>query len=362
MAEYLDVPIETDPDALAEDAFDYISDQVPGWEPNAGNLEVWLIEALARMSAEVRDLASMVPETIFRYFGGSLLGIEPIEAAGASADTTWTVIDTIVATEEGTESSGLGGAGAAMELIDPLDFVNTVVLTSATAGGVDAETDATYLNRLADNLRLLTPRPIVPDDFATLARNIPGVERALAIDGYNPVGGTYNNERMVAVALQDASGNAVSTAIKTQVDAMLQAQREVNFVVNVIDATYTTFDVTFTAIAYPGWDLPAVEVAAESAVATYLSPSNWGRTTNRLFEAAGMTGDPGDTDTDDRSWVNETVMRYLELATVINNVEGINYVSALTFGISGQALGSVNVTLPGAAPLPRPGVINGSVS
>ena len=51
MAEYLDVPIETDPDALAEDAFDYISDQVPGWEPNAGNLEVWLIEALARMSA-----------------------------------------------------------------------------------------------------------------------------------------------------------------------------------------------------------------------------------------------------------------------------------------------------------------------
>ena len=143
---------------------------------------------------------------------------------------------------------------------------------------------------------------------------------------------------------------------------MLQAQREVNFVVNVIDATYTTFDVTFTAIAYPGWDLPAVEVAAESAVATYLSPSNWGRTTNRLFEAAGMTGDPGDTDTDDRSWVNETVMRYLELATVINNVEGINYVSALTFGISGQALGSVNVTLPRAAPLPRPGVINGSVS
>src|SRR4051794_13291250 len=66
---------------------------IPGWRPQEGHLEVWLIEVLARMEAETRDVASRVPVSIFRYYGKSVLGILSIDAARASVETTWTVVD-----------------------------------------------------------------------------------------------------------------------------------------------------------------------------------------------------------------------------------------------------------------------------
>src|SRR5512132_2532567 len=91
---YIDVPIETDPTDLAEEAFGYIEEQVPGWLPSPGNLEAWLIEALALLAGELRDLAALVPEEIFRYFGSSILDLPPYEATQATATTTWSAINT----------------------------------------------------------------------------------------------------------------------------------------------------------------------------------------------------------------------------------------------------------------------------
>jgi uncharacterized phage protein gp47/JayE len=65
----------------------------------------------------------------------------------------------------------------------------TVTLDAPTAGGVDAESDADYLDRLHELLTLLAPRPILPNDFAVLARTVAGVGRATAIDLYNPTTG-----------------------------------------------------------------------------------------------------------------------------------------------------------------------------
>jgi hypothetical protein len=70
------------------------------------------------------------------------------------------------------------------------------ILVTATAAsdatlttGVDAETDSAYLNRLVVELGLIAPRPITTNDYASLAQNVVGIYRALAIDGFNP----YNN-------------------------------------------------------------------------------------------------------------------------------------------------------------------------
>ena len=342
MPEYIEFPVDTDPESLAEDAFDYIQAHFPGWVPNDANLDTIMIEVGARLAAEARDVASIVPVDIFTYFG-ELVGIPPVMATPASVETTWTMIDyagytipsgtqvgiriagdelipfetitdtiippgsyqafnvLIFAIEPGGESSQIGTANGPVELIDTLDFVTTITQEVLTSGGVDAETEEEYLDRLRTRLQLLAPRPIIARDYAIMAQDIAGVERAIALDGYNPINQTSNNERMVAVAAVDSAGEQISVPVKAQVDAYLQSLREVNFIVNVFDPTYSVVDVTFAAKALPGYDPAVVEVEAEEAVTNYLSPANWG-----LVESG-----VGDTSASSQSWVNQQYVRYL---------------------------------------------------
>lgn len=496
MPEYIDVPIETDPEVLSGEVFDYLQARIPGWVPNAGNLETILTEALARIGAEIRDVASRVPVSVFRWFG-PLVGVYPVDATSAVAQTTWTMIDdsgytipadtligiraagdqlvifqtiddvivppgdtmtavggvTAIAVTPGAAGSGLGTPGQEIELSSLLDYVTAVTLVAATTGGIDAEADFDYLNRLRTELQLLTPRPILPQDFAVLARNISGVARALAIDLYKPgtdetqrvtitgaptsggirltfsgqqtgagaivfdsnagavqtalealsnidvgdllvTGGPFpatpidvkfrgpkggtdqpamtvtstlgggsspaaavttptpgvapetTRERAVTVALTDEVGQPVTSTAATAVDAYLQSLREVNFEVYVIDPTYTTIHVTFTVTIYDGFVPADVVAAAEAAVAAYLSPAAWGlpRTGDRFI------------------WLQKTYVRYLELATVLNNTEGVDEVTALQLGVEGGALSTADVILSGAAPLPQPGTITGTAA
>jgi hypothetical protein len=383
MAEYIEPPITTEPDDLAEEAFAYLEDAIPGWLPAPGNLETWLVEANAQLAGELMDVASAVPTSIFRYYGATVLGLPPNEAQSATGTTTWTARDAagytieagtlvgiaaagdellpfevqsgtviapgattatgviVVAVDPGTDANGLT---AAPEVIDPLDWVASVVLTgvpAATAGGVDEESDADYLDRLHELLGLLAPRPILPNDFAVLARSVAGVGRATAIDLYNPGPPVATNvPRCVTVVVAGDNGLAVGAGVKASVDALLQSLREVNFLVFVIDPTYTAIAVTFTFTTYPAYTPATVEAAAEAAVADYLSPANFGR--------PPYGDDPG-------VWIADTKVRYLEVAEVINRVEGVWYVASLT--VNG---GTVDVPLPGPGPLPMPGAINGT--
>lgn len=379
MANYVNAPIPVDPDELEAQAYETIQAQFPDWEPAEGNLDVRIIKAFALICATIGEDATDANDTIFRYFGSELAGLPPLEASAATGETTWVLIDTdghtipagtvvgvdngerliefqtvsdtviapaadtatgvdVVAVEAGEDGNDLTGDAT---LIDQLDYVNTVTLTTTTSGGVDEETDEDYLNRLVELLRLLTPRPILPEDFSVLAKTVAGVGRATAINGYNPADSTYDNERMITVAVADEDGAALSNPVKTAVDEYLTEQREVNFVVHVIDPTSNTIDVTFTAVAWTNWDPAEVETAAEAAVADYLSPATWGRSQEG----------------DDSQWNNKTVVRYLELAGVLENVSGLDYVTALT--IEG---GTSDVTMTGVAPLPTPGTISGTVT
>jgi hypothetical protein len=380
MAEYIEPPITTEPDDLAEDAFAYLEDAIPGWLPAPGNLETWLVEANAQLAGELMDVASAVPTSIFRYYGETVLGLPPNEAQSATGTTTWTARDAagytieagtlvgiaaagdelmpfevqsetviapgatkaigvvVVAVDPGTDSNGLT---AVPEVIDPLDWVASVALAGATAGGVDDESDADYLDRLHELLGLLSPRPILPNDFAVLARTVAGVGRSTAIDLYNPGPPVATNvPRCVTVVVAGDNGLPVGAGVKTTVDALLQSLREVNFLVFVIDPSYTAIAVTFTFTTYPAYNAATVEAAAEAAVADYLSPANFGR--------PPYGDDPG-------VWIADTKVRYLEVAEVINRVEGVWYVASLT--VNG---GTVDVALPGPGPLPTPGAINGT--
>jgi hypothetical protein len=388
MPDYIEIPIAVDADTLAQEAYDFLQAVMPGWAPASSNLETWLIEAAARLASVIGTLASTVPSSIFRWFGANLVGVPPIDATPATTTTTWTVKNTagytipggtqvaipgagdtliafetvgdviiapgasatasgeipIVAITPGADGSGLGGAGTTVELLETLEFVTAITQTAATTGGVDAEDDATYLDRLRTELQLLTPRPILPAEFAALARNTAGVYRALAVDGYNPADDTTGNPRMVCLFLIDIGGSEVGSTIETAVVASLQAQRELNFVVNVAAPTYTSIDVTYSIHVQENFDPAVVEANVSQALDDMLNPANWG------LPAGG----------DQPDWLPDATVRYTDTARTILNIPGVDHIASLEIGVHGGALGASDVALTGQAPLTEVGTITGS--
>lgn len=447
MAGYIGIPIETDPDVLSADALDALVARYPGFSPKEAHLEVWVTEVCARMNAETRDVARLVPDSIFQYFGESLVNVAPVLAVSATALTNWTMQDSagytveqgtvvayrvagdrlvpfstlqtiavlpgatvalgvaIQALEPGASSNALGPAG--LELVDSLAFVSSITAVGATSGGVDAETDPEYLGRLRDELTLLTPRFVLASDAAVLARRIAGVHRAIGIDNYQserivatasrtsgsttvtgpsgsfssedvgrtatgvdiPAGSTIATfvsatqitlssaatstaasfaltlgaraarEKTISLAAVDQAGNNLTQLVKNNLSAYLQTMREVNFIVDVVDPTRTVVSVNFQVVAFSEYDLLDLGTRARAAISAYLSPATW---------AGGGETPP--------VWrTNENVVRYLEVAEVLNRVDGVNYVSDLT--INGAA---TNVALAGVTPLPTVGAVTGT--
>lgn len=400
MADYIVDPIETDPDVLELQAYDRLQARWAGWVPNNNNLETWQISVLARMVAEAMDVAANVPPAIFKYLGRTVFGIPPIEAVAARVNSTWTVTDNaggrtilagwtvliddpidgpvvfsvisdvvlpagnlstgvgevvLQAVDEGEVGNGLGGLGITAQQYDPpITWITGITLTSATGGGADEEDDDTYLDRLARKLTLLTPRPILPRDFEILAADVAAqngvTARVLALDGYDPVGATFSNERMVALYIVNAlTGANLASPVKATIDAALQALREVNFVVTVNDPTRTTVDITAAAKALPGY-LPAdVKASAESALQAYFDPANYGIPVDE--SAASLT-----------TWLNKPIVYHQDVSTVVNNVPGFDRWTTLTIGLNGGAQAATDQALPGAAPITLPGVITVTVT
>lgn len=246
---YIDVPIDTDPQDLLTDCYNYLAANIPGWAPAQGNLDVWLLMAIASICAETRDVASLVPASIFRWFGANLINVPPIDDAPAVLTSTWTMVDTngytipagtqvaipiagaspipfittadtviapgssvatnvqLQAVNPGADANTIGSIAGPITLLDALTFVSTVVQSSLPTGGVDAELDEDYLNRLASELQLLAPRPILARDFAIYSRNVTNVYRVAAYDGYNPL---HNLMTLNDASLETSIGNWIA--------------------------------------------------------------------------------------------------------------------------------------------------------
>lgn len=224
---YIRFPIDTDPETLVAEFISFVRGYYPDYAASDANLDMIIARFFAFKAGEIRDLASDVQDDIFRFYGATLVGLQPTDATEASGTTTWTLVDTlghtipagtavslqtaegiaipfvtvsdvivpvgsnnatgvlIQALQPGSVASNLTGP---VTLIDVKDWISSVVLVGTTSGGVDAETDADYLDRLTRHLQRLSTRPILAADFASAAFDaVPAVDRALAIDGYNPI-------------------------------------------------------------------------------------------------------------------------------------------------------------------------------
>lgn len=386
---YIAIPFNLDPEQLIEDIYADFELAWPGWEPSPGNFETWAARAYVyRLILPLMENAADVPGEIFSRWGQDVINVPIHEATPATGTTTWTMVDnagyTIPAgTQVGIATAGdtsvgfavveevlvlpgstTTGAGAVLieaiepgedgneltadpTMVDALSYVSGIVLTAPTSGGLEAEDPLAYLSRLTDELKTFSESAILARDVAIIARSVAGVQRAAALDNYlpgtddpdNPA--TWDTEKACAVAVHDAAGAACSAPVKAEVDSLLQSKREVNFIFNVIDPTFTPIDVRFHVVMQTGFDQATGEANVIAAIRDFLSPAQWGQS---------PVGDAS-------SWVNRRTAYYQDLVTVLNNQEGVDRYSNLEWRKGAVAYGTGDITLSGAAALPQPGVV-----
>jgi hypothetical protein len=385
MAQFLDPTIAPDADVaqIEQAIYNFITSYYPNWEPNDGNLEVWISKAVARIGGDIWDLTKDVTTEIFKQFGQTIVNIPPIGAQVSTGLTTWTMVDdggytirdgTMLSitpspsddpigfvvvgdfvVPSGSTTTGLGevviqsietGAATAdltgdPELIDALAFVadNGIAMEGATTGGADDEDADVYLNRLVEEIQLFSPRPVVARDFATLAKRVPGVARAVGIDNLNPVDHTTDNEKMVAIAAVDANGVAVGAGVKDQIEALYAIngpyEREANFIVNVFDVTVNEVDIDLTVKARPQWDTVVLQDVIDGKLREWLNPIAWGTDPYR----------PG-------IWNNTKKITQPDIIQQAMNARGVFYITAgPTFALHGDPLGTADLDLVGDAPV-----------
>lgn len=364
--------IETDPDVLVDQILDSLMTRLEGWEPVEGSVDTALAEEFATEQAVVAQAALDAVTTAIAGIGETLHGL-PVQtgtAATLAADVVVSAPGDLI--PAGLIAIGINGNGDEVLFTLPADVVAagttqavtftaadvgvvyngvapgllvvatstaTVVsatTTTASSGGVDVEDLEAYTARLIDHLSRLRVGGVRGDDLAAVARTVPGVDRATGIDLYDPAQPGLQVERTATVVAVDVDNQPVSAPVKAAVLAAVQAVREVNFVVHVADPTYTDVAIAYTAVAETGADPAAVKAAIDGALTVFLS--DWG----------ALPGQP-------RTWVNQTVVRYLDVVRVAGSAPGVAFLSSIT--VNG---GTADVTLPGTGPLPSPVTAGGS--
>lgn len=365
------------------------ADAIPGWEAQDGSPERALIEGVSIPIAENWQKAAESLQVSARWLASSVFQLDQHDAIPAGAPSTWTLLDddghtieagtqitvagldgsrvgfevvadvtvapgststaaggvALIATEPGAASNNLQ-ADAQLESF--VSFVDTVTLTAASSGGVDAEDDPAYLDRFVRFGRRFSDRVVLPEHFVLFALDWDDptfgspVERAIAYDGYNPADSTSNNPGMLTLSAIKADGTSIDSGDRTALKAALEAETISGFIVNVVAPTYTSIDVSFTITVYDTFDPTSVLAAAEAAVTSYLSPELWGVP-------------PYLTDT--TGWIDEPVIDIGTLEGVIKNTDGVR--RATVVQLEG---GSVDVTLTGKPGLPTPGTITGTLA
>jgi hypothetical protein len=376
---YVEVEFESDEQTLADNAIDRLRARYDDYEPNDGDLEVVLIEAIAPMAANAARVAGLVPSAVFRQILLSLHGLAYGEGAPATTTVTFQLVDgnphkidagsevlidgwvfrvndtvtnaagvpTIPAVAVTADQDGEAGNGLVGDVTEPLTALAAVTgftVDTPTDGGEDPEDDLDFQNKGARELRLQAKTLVTTEDYELMALSVAGVGRAVAISNAAT--------RTIDVYITDIGGDATPLTVKDALAALYEQFRLSTWAVNIYDATYTSVAVAYTVKAYPGFDHADLIARIDDVLTDVLSPGSWGRPKN--------FGDPGSA----LGWTVDTVVRRLKLVDLIGDVDGVDYVVDLTItgAAGGPRAANGDWPLPGTLPLPTPGVFTGAVT
>jgi hypothetical protein len=397
LAEYLIDPLgsaATSPDLLKSEKIARFQDLNAGWTPFDASPEVRLMADQAVDDSIILSVASQVATAIFRYYGQSVVNVQPQAATYAQADMTFTltasgftvpaglrvsidpgdggagvefrvVQDTLAddttptvqvqATNPGLAGSGIP-SGSAVTIVDQRTWITSAHLDTETTGGLDAEEDGDYLNRLVGVLQRLSDTIVTVEDAEEALPTVAGISRVLVLDNYVPASdapglrydgaaptgseqtGVAGAVSFVAIA---SDGSDVPSGVKDAGVALLAADRLAGLSVYAFDPTRTDVTVTFEYIPAPGYDEAATTADGEAAITAALDDAVWGATNSE----AG----PG--------WEEADTVYYADLYAALK-IPGILHVTELT--INGNA--DTNLTLTGPGALPNLVSVTGTVA
>lgn len=385
MDDDFEFPILTDPDIMLNDWLTEVRTFFPNFNPSPNSLTYAVARALSHMVATGTDVAVVVPPSIFRTVGNSLFEIAPLQPLPAVADTTWNAIDdagydtvpagTIVsingvlfettvdvefpsgtdvvtpvgisALDAGVAGNTIGSPGDSVTLEEGFEYVNNITLIATTIGGQDGETTDDFTVRLRRTLRVLYPFVAVRgSDLEIIARTVPGVYRALAIDNYDAPTSTPNVTGVATLLLQGFDGGPVASPVKDQVTALIipDSRRLVNNILYLRDPAETPVNVTFSFTTFSGFEPTTVKAEAEGAVADMFDPTKWG------LPSSG----------EEPLWTNKPIVSVYDVAGTLDRVEGLDRVTDIKLGLNADAATAGDKNLTGLGPLTTPGTIVGT--
>lgn len=298
------VPIATDPDTIRAEQIATLQLLLPQWRPVAGALDNHLLAVTAETSAESRGEFGDQLRAAAMTVVGDLYGIPKQDGLAASSTITVTAIDTAGYTldagstvyvgetecetdsdlvilptdDEGTVGITAVNVGAdvnGLDLdpeVDPLDWIDAVVLDDPLAGGVDEETDIEYALRLREEAQTLKQAIVRPEDGAIRARRNAEVTFAYAVDHYNATTGALADELTFSIIVANSEGTAITSPALVEIQADVDGLTHTNLIVVVTNATYTAVNVTTEFVAREGWADADVEANIEAAIDEALSP------------------------------------------------------------------------------------------
>lgn len=185
-------------------------------------------------------------------FGDNVNGRVP--TAGSTIRATYRI---------GGGERGNVGPGTITELVAPAAGITEVTNSAAATGGSDAESNDQIRTNAPRSLTALN-RAVTLKDYASLAIQVPGIDKARAT----------NVDTDVTVFLAPAGGGTANSALKDQVAAYLDERKMINHTVTLDDPTYVDMTITVSVEVLPNYSRSAVARSVENAVNRILSFSN----------------------------------------------------------------------------------------
>lgn len=364
VSSYVDLTIyDEDPVVILNDILSSARGLLPGWQPEAGQIEVVLSEAFAnrtaQLAATINRLPSATTEVLLQLFGlgrsDGTKAVATIDLAMHADDTLYagtrfmyydrnearSYIFTLDADVTTTSKSASGVAvtaeavgaaynsstlvGESLVLLTANDNFKSATFATNPTNGADAETDSDYFTRGTTLLASYTTASTTASQIKyyvsankTYANRVEVFNRRRYRDRDTTATdySTHDGYALVAVGgnvSTAASATAqlpVSTSNLSDLYDSLTARVASGVTIDVMSAELASVSVTATVVKTSGAVASTVKTAIENAIKAYFDPNQW-------------------------DWSSNTV-RQNELISLIDGISGVDYVSSLT--LDGQTL------------------------
>jgi len=370
---------------IFNESIDYGRELLPEWTPQAGNIEVVLLEAIATQAQSVIAAANRVPGAVMETLL-LLYGIERDAGQKATATVNVTLIndsgyvvpagthfayfpvdeaqaivyelddDISVAAGLTTGSGNLTAIdigttfndppnGSTVQILSTMPYLQLSVLGSQPSGGTEAESDDTFFTRASTLLQsysaaLTTPIQIQSWVLATYPND---VYRCVVYDrrrksDRDTTSGTYDYHdgfSLVTVAglnaiITDTSDVALTIDQLDMIGDDLDLKTNTSLVTELVNAELVDLSVDVQVMPHIGYTTSQIVTAVTDALNMYLSPNEW-------------------------NW-SDTV-RTTEIVALIDGVEGVDYVAQLNSlsstspNTTAEVNGDISFNLLGSLPV-----------